>query len=74
MAEYTITIRDEEAGVSVGIKGPAGVDSPASGLAQSLVGVAPRLLAKIAEIATSKCDCDQCKAARELKDTQPTLH
>ena len=74
MAEYTITIKDEESGVSIAMQGPSAIESPAEGLAHSLVGVAPKILAKISEIVASKCDCERCQATRELNQSKPTLH
>ncbi|MCQ4310889.1 hypothetical protein NAV33_03095 [Pseudomonas stutzeri] len=75
MAEYTITIKDEEGGVSIQMAGPAAADSTANALTQGLLGMAPRLLAKVALQKLQECNCDKCKAERQAA-TPPntTIH
>ena len=69
MAEYTITIKnDDDFGIAVNLSGPSGLEGPAARLALGLVTLAPRL------IRGAPCDCEKCRAARELSDDKPTIH
>ncbi|MGU9837659.1 hypothetical protein ACU685_32525 [Pseudomonas sp. LF195] len=74
MAEYTITIKDDDLGVIVNLSGPSNLSDltkpqgAAARLALGLVTLAPRL------IRGAPCDCEKCRAARELSDDKPTIH
>ncbi|WLI50635.1 hypothetical protein [Pseudomonas sp. FP833] len=75
MAEYTITIKDDDDfGIVVNLSGPSNLSDlskpqgAAARLALGLVTLAPRL------ISGAPCDCDKCRAARELSDDKPTIH
>ncbi len=69
MAEYTITIKDDdEFGVVVNLSGPQGSQGPAARLAIGLATLAPRM------IRGSICDCDRCRAARMALDEKPIIH
>lgn len=74
MAEYNITIKDEDGGVSILLAGPAGADSAASTLAQALVGLAPKVLIKAAQ-QKKPCDCEKCRAERAAATpSNTTIH
>jgi len=74
MAEYTITIKDDDLGIIVNLSGPSDLSDltkppgAAARLALGLVTLAPRL------IRGAPCDCEKCRAARELSDDKPTIH
>lgn len=75
MAEYTITIKDEDDGVSIQMAGPAVADSTANALTQGLLGIAPRLLAKVALEKLQPCQCERCKAERNAPaNPKTTIH
>ncbi|VXD04010.1 hypothetical protein [Pseudomonas sp. 9Ag] len=74
MAEYTITIKDEDGGISIAMAGPKASESTAGQLAKHLLGVLPLAVAKIARSKAAPCDCDECKAARNPTPTKPTIH
>lgn len=63
MAEYTITIKDIEGGIGIGLQGDGEVGSLAGITAQALVMHAPRA-AKAAKEAQAACPCPKCQAAR----------
>jgi len=64
MAEYTLTIKDEDGSVAVLMEGPAATDSPATTLAHVLFGLAPKILTKAAHQSADGCDCEACKRRR----------
>jgi len=74
MAEYTITIKDDDLGIIVNLSGPSDLSDltkppgAAARLDLGLVTLAPRL------IRGAPCDCEKCRAARELSDDKPTIH
>ncbi|MCY1306515.1 hypothetical protein D9M70_563790 [compost metagenome] len=70
MAEFTITIKDDENGVSMIMAGPADQATPASVMAHGLIGMAPKILARAG--LKRQCNCPSCQAARA--PGKPTLH
>jgi hypothetical protein len=71
MAQYTITINDDDFGVVVNLSGPSNLPDtkgPAGRLAFRLASIAPRLLAQAA------CECELCQATRERTEQKITLH
>ena len=71
MAEYTITIKDDDFGIVVNLSGPSGLaeqQGPAARLALKLTTLAPKLLAQAA------CGCEQCQIVRAQAEPKPTLH
>jgi len=69
MAEYTITIKDDDDfGIVVNLSGPSGSEGPAARLALGLVTLAPTIIRGVA------CDCENCRSARGWSDAKPTLH
>ena len=70
MAEYIITIKDDDDfGIVVNLSGPP-PHGPAARLAFGLVNRVPKIIQEVA----AACDCDKCRAARERLSGKPTLH
>lgn len=74
MAEYTISIKDIEGGISIGLTGEGEQGSMAGMTALSLVMQAQRA-ARLARKAAGPegCNCAVCQAAR-ISTPKPTLH
>lgn len=77
MAEYTISIKDIDGGISIGLQGDGEPGSLAGMTALSLVMQAQRA-AKLARKATGPegCNCPICQAARGAAEIPPgtTIH
>lgn len=78
MAEFTITIKEEDGGLSILCSGEGSPDSPAGATARALMRLATGIVPAATQRAAlaSGCQCEQCKAARALATTEPkpTLH
>lgn len=77
MAEYTISIKDIDGGISIGLQGDGEPGSLAGMTALSLVMQAQRA-AKLARKAAGQdgCNCPICLAARDANKVPPgtTIH
>ncbi|AXR09980.1 hypothetical protein [Pseudomonas aeruginosa] len=82
MAEYTLTIKDEDGGISILLAGKGQANTAAALAANALLGLAPRLVQDAVRAAAqhSNCPCPNCAARRAAQDDQnqtdskPTLH
>lgn len=74
MAKHTITIKDIDGGISIGLEGDGEAGSLAGMTALALVMQAQRA-ARLARKATGPeaCSCAVCQAAR-INNPKPTLH
>lgn len=75
MAEYTITIKDIEGGISVGLASDGQTGSLAGITALALVMKAKQA-AKAAKETQAACPCPKCQAARGAVEIPPgtTIH
>ena len=82
MAQHTITIIDEEGGVSVRMEGNGPHDTTAGIVAKALSHLIPKLMVDAAKKAAElgNCPCQACADKRnataqtESSDSKPTLH
>ena len=77
MAKYQITVEDNEAGVSISVDTPAGERCTAASRVVGAMMQSATLIDRIAmpvSGATTRCQCEVCKAYRELMQTNPTIH
>lgn len=77
MAKFQITVDDAGGAVSISIDNQHDLhSSPAGRVVDAMVNGA-KLLGRIALPISSPmpgCDCEVCKATRELLQTKPTIH
>lgn len=81
MAQHTITISDEDNGLSIRVEGTGPMEDTLSGtLAKALVSVAKDAVIKASQAVKGECPCPRCRARREATDeasaddTKHTLH
>ncbi|OBY60439.1 hypothetical protein [Pseudomonas sp. AU12215] len=83
MSKFTITITEENDGLSILLDGTGRKDGPAAITALALLHVAKDIVPKATKSAAEKgtCQCDKCKAARAEAQEQapstkgkPTIH
>jgi len=75
MAEYTITIKDEDSAIAVSLGGDASAGTTATFVANALMRLVPEVVGGAARAAAKRgnCPCPKCSAKREA-DPKPTLH
>ncbi|MGQ7818803.1 hypothetical protein ACUTAH_24560 [Metapseudomonas furukawaii] len=82
MAEYTLTIKDEDGGISILLAGKGQANTAAALAANALLGLAPRVVKGAVQAAArhGNCPCPDCAAKRAAQgdqnqtDPKPTLH
>ncbi|WP_281687595.1 hypothetical protein [Pseudomonas citronellolis] len=81
MGKFTITIAEEDGGLSIDMEGDGQPGGVAGLTAMVLMRLAPDVVAKAARRASNKdCQCEKCKAAREEQaeasatEGKPTIH
>lgn len=82
MAKHTITILDEDNGVSIRMEGQGGHNTTAGIMAKTLSNLIPKLMVEAAKKAAElgNCPCPKCAAKRaataktDSTDSKPTLH
>jgi hypothetical protein len=77
MAQHTITVSDEDGGISIRVKSDGALESTAAGrVVKTLIEVAGRAVALLG----GECPCQKCQARREAEcqasstESKPTLH
>lgn len=76
MAQYIITIDEQDNGVMLKLAGPS-AKGPANSLANSLMTLAPHLLRILATqgFTIPDCKCERCQAKHSAEPLdKPTLH
>ncbi|WP_095157162.1 hypothetical protein [Pseudomonas sp. Irchel 3E13] len=77
MAKFQITVDDNGDTVSISIDNQSELHSSPAGRVVDAMMNGARLLGRIPvpiNAAMPGCDCDICKATRELYQTKPTIH
>ncbi|MCY1548255.1 hypothetical protein D9M68_843510 [compost metagenome] len=82
MAEYTLTIKDEDGGISILLAGKGQTNTAAAFAAHALMGLAPSVIKGAVHTAAQhgNCPCPDCAARRAAQgdqnqtDPKPTLH
>lgn len=82
MAEYTITIKDENGAIGVALGGDTNIETAAGFVANALMRLVPDVVVGAARAAAKRgnCPCLKCQAKRdaagqaESNEPKPTLH
>lgn len=77
MAKIQITVDDSEGAISISIDNQSDLHSTPAGRVVDAMMNGVKLLGRIAlpiNAAMPGCDCEVCKATRELLQTKPTIH